>query len=239
MFTTSDCFDVAKVAPLRYGTGAPVVDTSFMNMAIGAVIAFFVLTMVAPPTRRAYPMPVQAGVASMIATVAPSTKVPDLPQASKKMPDATSERMQLISSDTKDEKELKKNEKMLRKLMKSKKTMTIVIFASWCGHCHNMIKEISRVTSESPRCTHPYVLVDADAVASSAFTGENAVYPLEHFPTVIVNKGGDKAVVSSAEEAEATMSTAPVDKKVVDEPIVEEAIVDGEEATSAMLASLF
>ena len=102
------------------------------------------------------------------------------------------------------------------------KRACIVIFAHWCPHCHNIIKELVEKSNSIKGNGVKYLLVNGESVHSDAFQGDKAVISLQHYPTILCKVGNMGKEVKSLDEAtKLAMETDP-----------DEITNDGEQATA-------
>jgi thiol-disulfide isomerase/thioredoxin len=126
----------------------------------------------------------------------------------------------------------KDNEAMLRKFMASNGTGCVIFFAHWCPHCHALVESLVEVANANAKGPVKFLLVNGDAIASTAVTGDDAVVQLKYYPTILCKtKQGVKQVPSLEEAkkelglgdaADAPAATAMLSKKVAEEEPVEE-----------------
>lgn len=81
------------------------------------------------------------------------------------------------------------------------KRACIVIFAHWCPHCHNLIKELVEKANSIKGNGVKYLLVNGESVHSDAFQGEKAIISLQHYPTILCKVGNMGKEVKSLDEA--------------------------------------
>lgn len=146
------------------------------------------------------PGAIASGISSMIAT----TKANELPDADTSL--KIKKGVAKIIDNTSDSKvasddEKKANEAKLRKWMKYHEDAIIILFAHWCPHCKDMIAKLeTTVVEKKPSGIH-FLLVNCESVASSAFTGDDKIYQLQYYPTVLCKKGSDVKQVTDPAEA--------------------------------------
>ena len=83
----------------------------------------------------------------------------------------------------------------------SQKRACIIIFAHWCPHCHNLIKELVDKANTIQGNGVKYLLVNGESVHSDAFRGDNAIMSLQHYPTILCKVGNMGKEVGSLDEA--------------------------------------
>ena len=88
----------------------------------------------------------------------------------------------------------------------------IVIFAHWCPHCHNLIKELAERANSIKGNGVRYLLVNGESVHSDAFQGDTAIISLQHYPTILCKVGNMGKEVKTLDEAtELALQTDPND----------------------------
>lgn len=85
------------------------------------------------------------------------------------------------------------NKQELEKIVKSSDKMIVMFWAPWCPHCHSSMRDFNVASTKSDT---PYLMVNAETVDRSAFTGENAIVPLTHFPFMCRMENGSVVRVS-------------------------------------------
>ena len=78
--------------------------------------------------------------------------------------------------------------------VKKNTTGVVMFFAPWCPHCHSAMPDFSAAADTTD---HPFVMINAEALPPPAFTGPDALFALEYFPSFAVISG-DKLVKSQA-----------------------------------------
>lgn len=81
------------------------------------------------------------------------------------------------------------------------KRACIVIFAHWCPHCHNLIKELVEKANSIKGNGVKYLLVNGESVHSNAFQGDKAIISLTHYPTILCKVGNMGKQVKTIDEA--------------------------------------
>lgn len=76
----------------------------------------------------------------------------------------------------------------------------IMIFAPWCGHCHNAMPKLASAASEG---SFPVLMINAEAMPVEALTGEKALLnlPVEYFPLIVAKSPLGTTSVSSPDAA--------------------------------------
>ncbi len=100
------------------------------------------------------------------------------------------------------------------------KRACIVIFAHWCPHCHNLIKELVEKANSIKGNGVKYLLVNGESVHSDAFQGERAIISLQHYPTILCKVGNMGKEVKSLDEA--TQTALETDPDEIAESATEE-----------------
>jgi thiol-disulfide isomerase/thioredoxin len=85
-----------------------------------------------------------------------------------------------------------------REWMKAHENAIIMIFAPWCGHCHNAMKSLSEVASKT---RYPCLMMNAETLPTHMLAGPKSVHPVEYFPTFLVKKGTELTAAPSPEGA--------------------------------------
>lgn len=91
-----------------------------------------------------------------------------------------------------------KNGAQAREWMKAHENAIIMIFAPWCGHCHNAMQPLSEVASKT---RYPCLMMNAETLPTHMLAGPKSVHPVEYFPTFLVKKGTELKPVPSPEGA--------------------------------------
>lgn len=117
----------------------------------------------------------------------------------------------------------------------------IVIFAHWCPHCHNLIREFEDKANIINGNGVEYLLVNGESVHSDAFRGEKAIISLQHYPTILCKVGSMGKEVGSLDEATRIALETDPDGIVQteEEMIAEPAAPEEEENVEDPLAMLF
>lgn len=221
--------DFHSIQPLEYGPpptrcGGGGGDQTTMCLLLGgvAVVVYLMMqqqqrheTMHHP--RFFYEQALQApgafvqGISSMIAQVGGAGNAGTM-DASKKLPvpkdvaeiiDAKPEgtdNVEATRNMTDEEKQA--NEATLRSWLakKSNDKACIVLFAHWCPHCKDMILEMVK-TALVHKKTCKFLLVNAESIAPSAFTGDDKIFSLQFYPTVLCKTGAKLEQVESPKVA--------------------------------------
>jgi hypothetical protein len=112
------------------------------------------------------------------------------------------------------------------------KRACIVIFAHWCPHCHNLVKELVEKANIIKDDGVKYLLVNGESVHSDAFQGDKAIISLKHYPTILCKVGNMGKEVKSLDEARQTVleantdETTEADSEEQQAPAVEEEVED-------------
>ena len=85
------------------------------------------------------------------------------------------------------------NKKELEKILNSSDKMIVMFWAPWCPHCHSSMRDFNIASTKSET---PYLMVNAETVDKSAFTGKDAIVPLTHFPFLCRMENGNLVSVS-------------------------------------------
>lgn len=85
-----------------------------------------------------------------------------------------------------------------RKWLKEHHNAVIMIFAPWCPHCHKMMGPFS---DSAATTTFPFVMINAEALPRSAWSGKDAIFDCEYFPTFVVKSGDRMRAVSHPDAA--------------------------------------
>jgi thiol-disulfide isomerase/thioredoxin len=128
-----------------------------------------------------------------------------------------------------------KNGIQAREWMKAHKNAIIMIFAPWCGHCHNAMQPLSEVAS---RTQYPCLMMNAESLPTHMIAGPTSFHPVEYFPTFLVKKGTELKSTPSPEEAaqELAKSLETAKDSTVAAGI---ASLDAPDTTSEPFANLF
>ncbi len=110
---------------------------------------------------------------------------------------------------TMDDAAKEKNASAVRKWLESNKTGIIMVFAPWCGHCHNAMGPFSEVASKSQLSS---LMINAETVPSHMITGPQSIVSIEYFPTFLCKNGAE-------------IKTVPTPEKAVDELVATSAAV--------------
>lgn len=89
-----------------------------------------------------------------------------------------------------------KNGTRVHEWMKAHKNGIIMIFAPWCGHCHNAMGSLSEVVRKTG---YPCLMLNAETVPTHMLAGPKSVHPVEYFPTFLVKKDTELKPVPSPE----------------------------------------
>ena len=140
----------------------------------------------------------------------------------------------------------------LNKLMsfvesKENRKACIIIFAHWCPHCKTLLKELIEQANSGSGMDHKYLLVNGESVSSEAFVGEKALFPLNHYPTILCKIGTMGKEAQSLQNANEILESTSDDPSPDTSPPSETAVTDEvssmetvtEEAVGGMLDSLF
>jgi hypothetical protein len=122
------------------------------------------------------------------------------------------------------------------------KRACIVIFAHWCPHCHNLIKELGDGATSIKGNGVTYLLVNGESVHSDAFQGDKAIISLQHYPTILCKVGNTgKEVMSLDEAVQLANETNPdeIPEGIEEEEQQQLTADDGEEADEDPLKMLF
>lgn len=110
------------------------------------------------------------------------------------------------------------------------KRACIVIFAHWCPHCHNLVKELVEKANSIKGNGVNYLLVNGESVHSDAFQGDKAIISLQHYPTILCKVGNMGKEVKSLDEATQTaLETDPDEITEVDSEEQQASAVEEEE----------
>lgn len=91
------------------------------------------------------------------------------------------------------------NESDARKKVDETKHLVVIIYAPWCGHCQKMLPTLPALCAKHPKAK--CVLINSEAASKSLIQGDNAIHPVQYFPTVVLFTNGVGVEKSSAEEA--------------------------------------
>lgn len=133
-----------------------------------------------------------------------------------------------------------KNYETLNKFVNdpNQKRACIAIFAHWCPHCHNLIKELAEKANSIEGNGVKYLLVNGESVHSDAFQGDRAIISLQHYPTILCKVGNMGKEVKSLDEAtQLAMETNP--DEIAEETGEEQPAQDEEEVDEDPLKMLF
>ena len=119
------------------------------------------------------------------------------------------------------------------------KRACIVIFAHWCPHCHNLIKELVDKANTIKGNGVKYLLVNGESVHSDAFQGEKAIISLQHYPTILCKVGNMGKEVGSLDEATRIALETDPDEIVKEEEATAESAAPEPEDPEDPLAMLF
>lgn len=132
------------------------------------------------------------------------------------------------------------NLKKLTSFVESKENARacIIIFAHWCPHCKTIIKELVDLANGSG-IKHRFLLVNGESVASEAFMGENAMFPLKHYPTILCKVGTVGKEAQSLANANEILDAAANEEASKPATETTETVENTTESTETMLDSLF
>ena len=215
--------------PLRYSSASGDSTSPILLLALG-VAAYVLITSMdrrAPMACMPRPGAVASMLSSVSARIVGKTTAKDLADGG--------EAVELIDGGDTDSSKAK-NEKKVRDFLKKDGKGCIMIFAHWCPHCKEMMKEMVKVANENAGSGVEFLMVNAEAVASGVWTGDDAVHELKFYPTVLCKMDKKVEQVASPEEAVATAKEAVAEEA----PKAEEAEEAEEPAdTDEMLNMLF
>lgn len=102
----------------------------------------------------------------------------------------------------------------LKKLMtfvesKDNQKACIIIFAHWCPHCKTLLKELIAQANSGTGMDHKYLLVNGESVSPEAFSGDGALFPLNHYPTILCKIGTMGKEAQSLQNAKEILNDAP------------------------------
>lgn len=118
------------------------------------------------------------------------------------------------------------------------KRACIAIFAHWCPHCHDLIKELAEKANSLEGNGVTYLLVNGESVHSDAFHGDKAVISLQHYPTILCKVGNMGKEVKSLDEA-TQLAVATDSDEIAEETGEEQTTQDEEEVDEDPLKMLF
>lgn len=123
------------------------------------------------------------------------------------------------------------------------KRACIVIFAHWCPHCHNLVKELVAKANSIKGNGVKYLLVNGESVHSDAFQGDKAIISLQHYPTILCKVGNMGKQVKSLDEAtQLALETDPdeiTEEQTDDDSTAAPETEEGEEVDEDPLKMLF
>lgn len=101
-------------------------------------------------------------------------------------------------------------EKAARAVIARHAKAVVMIFAPWCPHCHTSMASYAAAASSSKL---PFYMINAEALPRSAFSGANAIFNLEYFPSYGYTSNGTtitpvNSVADIPEEAAASAKVA-------------------------------
>lgn len=205
--------------PLRYSSVSGDSGSPLLLLALG-VAAYVLITSMDRRSPMAC-MPRPAAVASMFSSVSARLVSGRVTAAAVV---EGGEACELLDGDGSEECKTK-NDKKLRQWMKADGKGCIMIFAHWCPHCKEMMKEIVKVANENAGSGVKFLMVNAEAVASGAFTGDDAVHELKFYPTILCKVNKEVQQVSTPQEAMAVVNETPLQEaaaKIDETPSQEE-----------------
>tara|TARA_X000000368_G_C22893564_1_gene650796 strand:- start:127 stop:927 length:801 start_codon:yes stop_codon:yes gene_type:complete len=118
------------------------------------------------------------------------------------------------------------------------KRACIVIFAHWCPHCHNLVKELVEKANSIKGNGVKYLLVNGESVHSDAFQGDKAIISLAHYPTILCKVGNMGKEVKSLDEA-TQLATKTIPDEIAEATEEEQTTQDEEEVDEDPLKMLF
>lgn len=271
--------DFHSIQPLDYGTtpsrcgGGGDQTTMYLLLGGMAVVVYLMMqqqrqqAMMHHP-RFLYEQALQApgalvqGITSMVTqavhagktdTTDASTKIPAIPKDVVEIIDAKPDVTDNIEATRKlSDEEKQANEASLRSWLakKSNDKACIVLFAHWCPHCKDMIAETVK-TAMVHKKVCKFLLVNAESVAPSAFTGDNKIINLQYYPTVLCKTGSTleqvespKAVIKKLVEVKEKEATGEPPAKASPPPAeakegAQEEVEEANETEDAMLSKFF
>ena len=212
--------------PLRYSSVSGDSGSPLLLLALG-VAAYVLITSMDRQSPMAC-MPRPAAVASMFSSVSARLVSGRVTTAAGVVEGG--EACELLDGDGSEECKTK-NDKKLRQWMKAGGKGCIMIFAHWCPHCKEMMKEMVKVANENAGSGVKFLMVNAEAVASGAFTGDDAVHELKFYPTILCKVNKEVQQVSTPEEAMAVVKgdeTPPQPTTVDDDAMPDDTKEDAE-----------
>ena len=202
---------------------------------------------IAASARLARNMPFVSARAGKVEPVPPGMR--SLEQCKSWLKVDTSGDPNVVVADCKDgdyksmpEAERKKVDDALHSFLKSKQEVMIMVFAPWCGHCHQAMPHFVNLSKGS---RVPFCLVNAETVDKATFSAgsDKSIFPLQYFPTFLMKKGGsveEKDLSAIAEAVGAKPAASGTGDDVASDADSMPASTPQEAAeTSNMLASFF
>ena len=100
-------------------------------------------------------------------------------------------------------------EARVRAFLGQNPTAVLMIFAPWCPHCSNAMPTFAECAQRlSSRAK--FMLVNAEALPTTAFSGEGAIVPIQYFPTFVAKQpAGGVQVVDTLDSLDSMLAAAP------------------------------
>lgn len=98
-----------------------------------------------------------------------------------------------------------KNVATVKKHIESVPKLVVIVFAHWCPHCHDLLTKLP-AAMEGVDKDAKVLLINGESMPPESLSGDDALLPLEYFPTCACTEAG-KLVIKPFEECMKKLSS--------------------------------